>query len=237
VDLPPWPFDAADLEIALRLVAALGIGGLIGLERSFHGRPAGFRTHALVCMSTALLMLVTVYEDRWFPASFEGRVVLDPTRMVQGIMTGIGFLGAGTIMKHGLSVRGLTTAASIWATAAIGVLVGIGFPFPALLATALTLGTLSVFRWVEARMPSQFYAQLTLRFAGTRPVPEARLRALLGGSGFTIKNLSCRLDRGLDFIEYRMTIRSSCEEDARRLTEALAGEPELSGFRIAPTGD
>ena len=112
--------DSVYFDIALRLVASLVIGGLIGLERSYHGRPAGFRTHSLVCLSTSLLMLVTVYETRWFPSLSEGRISLDPTRMAQGIMTGIGFLGAGTIMKDGLSVRGLTTAASIWITAAIG---------------------------------------------------------------------------------------------------------------------
>jgi putative Mg2+ transporter-C (MgtC) family protein len=112
-------------EIAVRLILSLVIGGLIGFERSFHGRPAGFRTHTLVCLSTSLLMLVTVFETYWFPRISEGRVSLDPTRMAQGIMTGIGFLGAGTIIKEGLSVRGLTTAASIWITAAIGILVGI----------------------------------------------------------------------------------------------------------------
>src|SRR5690606_34809820 len=101
--------SASDGEIALGLIDALVIGGLIGLERSYHGRPAGFRTHALVCMSTALLMLITVYESRWFPGLSQGRIAMDPTRMAQGIMTGIGFLGAGTIMKEGLTVRGLTT--------------------------------------------------------------------------------------------------------------------------------
>src|SRR5689334_17630811 len=105
--------DPAYLEISLRLAAALLIGGFIGLERSYHGRPAGFRTHALVCLSTSLLMLLTVYETRWFTGIAAGRITLDPTRIAQGIMTGIGFLGAGTILKDGLTVRGLTTAASI----------------------------------------------------------------------------------------------------------------------------
>ena len=80
-------------------------------------------------------------------------------------MTGIGFLGAGVIMIEGLSVRGLTTAASIWITAAIGILMGIGFYFPAVRRTALTLGTLSLFRWIETRIPSQFHAHFVLRFA------------------------------------------------------------------------
>jgi putative Mg2+ transporter-C (MgtC) family protein len=106
--------------MAVRLLAALVAGSLIGYERSFHGRPAGFRTHALVCTASSVPMLVTVYEAHWMRAS-EHLVQIDPTRMAQGIMTGIGFLGAGVIIKEGLSVRGLTTAASIWITSAIGI--------------------------------------------------------------------------------------------------------------------
>src|SRR3954468_13471557 len=137
------------LRIALQLLAAVFAGALIGFERSYQGRPAGFRTHALVCTASSLLMLVTLYQGQWFSPSALERVSVDPTRMAQGIMTGIGFLGAGVIMKEGLSVRGLTTAASIWITAAIGILVGIGFWFPAVFATAIALGTLSFFRWIE----------------------------------------------------------------------------------------
>ena len=178
--------DRVYLDIAVRLVASLVVGGLIGLERSYHGRPAGFRTHSLVCLSTSLLMLVTVYETRWFSSVVPGRISLDPTRIAQGIMTGIGFLGAGTIIKDGLSVRGLTTAASIWITAAIGILIGIGFYFPALIATILTLGTLSVFRWIENQIPAQFYAQFVIRFARNEAMPEAEMRRMLEDYGFTI---------------------------------------------------
>ena len=105
--------------MVFRIIAALAAGGLIGLERSHRGRPAGFRTHALVCLASSLLMLVTVYEQLWFPRDSAARVIIDPTRMAQGIMTGIGFVGAGAIIKEGFSVRGLTTAASIWITAAM----------------------------------------------------------------------------------------------------------------------
>jgi putative Mg2+ transporter-C (MgtC) family protein len=101
---------ADHIEMVWRLLAALCAGALIGYERSYNGRPAGFRTHALVCMSSSLLMLVTVYEASWVQTTAES-VRLDPTRMAQGIMTGIGFLGAGAIIKEGLTVRGLTTAA------------------------------------------------------------------------------------------------------------------------------
>src|SRR5205823_7297223 len=111
-----------------------------------------------------MLMVLTVYQDTWFSALALDQVSVDPTRMAQGIMTGIGFLGAGVIMKEGLSVRGLTTAASIWITAAMGILVGIGFYFPAALALSLTLGTLSAFRWFESKMPSQQYAHFIVQF-------------------------------------------------------------------------
>src|SRR5438876_6973808 len=140
-----------------RLLVALGAGAAIGFERSYHGRPAGFRTHALVCTASSLLMLVTVYEAHWMRAA-SALVQLDPTRMAQGIMTGIGFLGAGVIIKEGLSVRGLTTAASIWITATIGILTGIGFYFAAGLGTVATLGTLSVFRCIEGKMPAESYS-------------------------------------------------------------------------------
>jgi putative Mg2+ transporter-C (MgtC) family protein len=235
-----FPLIGADddvIAITVRLVAALTIGGVIGLERSFHGRPAGFRTHALVCLSTSLLMLLTVYENRWFPAVAAGRIQLDPTRMAQGIMTGIGFLGAGTIMTQGLSVRGLTTAASIWITAAIGVLLGIGFWFPAMLATLLTLGTLSVFRWIEHRMPSQFYAHFVVRFAAASLMPEDDMRGLLHEHRFDVANLNYRLDRDAGFFEYRMVIRTNAEDNAKRLSEALAAMPAVKEFRLSPTGD
>src|SRR5262245_41406972 len=142
----------------LRILAAVVAGAMVGYERSYHGRPAGFRTHALVCTASSLLMLVTVYEaHRVRFASEAARLQLDPTRMAQGIMTGIGFLGAGVIFREGLTVRGLTTAASIWMTAAIGILAGIGFYFPLVVSVIITVGVLSVFRIIEARMPTQVY--------------------------------------------------------------------------------
>ena len=230
-------FDGVYFDIAVRLLASLVVGGLIGLERSYHGRPAGFRTHSLVCLSTSLLMLVTVYETRWFSSIAPGRISLDPTRMAQGIMTGIGFLGAGTIIKDGPSVRGLTTAASIWITAAIGILIGIGFYFPAAVATILTLGTLSVFRWIENQIPAQFYAQFVIRFARNEAMPEIEMRRVLGNYGFTIANLNYRLDVESDSFEYQMVIRTNSEDNASRLAQALNRVGSVKEYRVSPTGD
>src|SRR2546427_3475304 len=154
-----------EIVILIRVAAALVVGALIGFERTFHGRPAGFRTHALVCVASSLLMLVTVYQNQWMTVVPLDAIRTDPTRMAQGIMTGIGFLGAGVIFKEGLTVRGLTTAASIWVTAAIGILLGIGFYFAATVGASATLAILAVFRYIEARLPSEFYAHHMLRFA------------------------------------------------------------------------
>jgi putative Mg2+ transporter-C (MgtC) family protein len=223
-------------NIVLRLLAAVAAGGIVGLERTYHGRPAGFRTHTLVCTASCLLMLVTVYESHWFTAGAAQRVVVDPTRMAQGIMTGIGFLGAGVIMREGLTVRGLTTAASIWITAAIGILVGIGFFLPAALATAAALGTLSGFRWIEARMRSELYAHFRVQFQRDAVMTEGDLRAMIGGLGFSIANLSYSLiDEGRHF-EYRMVLRTLNSRAAQTLSERLKSEPSVVEFRIAPVG-
>ena len=232
-----WLLGNDHLEVAARLVAALAVGGLIGLERSYHGRPAGFRTHALVALSTALLMIVPIFGTRWFPRILQGQVTVDPTRMAQGIMTGIGFLGAGAIMRDGLSIRGLTTAASIWITAAIGILVGTGFYFPAGVATVLTLGTLSVFRWIESWIPTKFYAHFSVRFAREAAPPEPELRALVARHGFRLSNLHYRLDAQQGYVEYRMVIQAARASMARALTEDLANLPTVQEFSISPTAD
>src|SRR5215211_7300061 len=182
-----------ELVILARIGAALSVGGIIGLERSFRGRPAGFRTHSLVCVASALLMLVTVYQNEWMTSVPLDAIRTDPTRMAQGIMTGIGFLGAGVIFKEGLTVRGLTTAASIWMMAAIGILVGVGFYLPAVIGTTATLIILGVFRTIEARFPSEFYAHHAIRFVRESLIPEQELRELIGRHGFTIAHLAQRL--------------------------------------------
>lgn len=224
------------LGILIRLVAALGAGGIIGLERSFRGRAAGFRTHALVCLASSMLMMVTVYESQWFVHGGV-RATIDPTRMAQGIMTGIGFLGAGVIVKEGLTVRGLTTAASIWVTAAIGILTGIGFYFAAGIGTVLTLGTLSVFRWIEGMMPAEFYANFLIRFHRSEVMAEEELRRLIAEHGFSVANMSYRIaGQGREF-EYQMVLRTLHAANTQKLSARLAAEPTVTEFRIAPTGD
>jgi putative Mg2+ transporter-C (MgtC) family protein len=226
-----------ELVIFTRVFGAVVIGALIGFERTFHGRPAGFRTHALVCVASAILMIVTVYQSEWMTAVAIESIRTDPTRMAQGIMTGIGFLGAGVIFKEGLTVRGLTTAASIWVTAAIGILIGIGFWYAAILGAVATLAILALFRFVESRLPSEFYAHHVLCFARDNVMTEEKLRELIGHHGFSIANLSSRLTEGGKQFEYRMVLRSRDPKSAETLSRDLLGRPEVIEFRISPTGD
>jgi putative Mg2+ transporter-C (MgtC) family protein len=229
--------DPDYIIISVHLIGAILAGGVIGLERSFHGRAAGFRTHTLVCLSSAVLMLVAVFQSRWMPATGTGLVQTDPTRMAQGIMTGIGFLGAGVIYKENFSVRGLTTAASIWITAAIGVLIGIGFYFPAIVATFLTLGVLSAFRYIEAMMPTQIYSHHSIAFDRADAMAESELRELLIGHGFKIAHVGYGLSEDGKLFEYRTVIQTDDQGNATRLADTLRRMENVRRFQVAPAGD
>lgn len=125
-----------DLEVAFKLGYALLMGGFLGMEREVHKKVAGLRTHMIVCLSSALLMVLST------DVASDMGITGDPTRIAAGVMTGIGFLGAGTIIKHGATVHGLTTAASIWTAAAVGLAVGAGYLLAAAIVVLLTLFTL-----------------------------------------------------------------------------------------------
>jgi len=134
-------------EMGLRLLAAAALGGLIGFEREFNEQPAGFRTHILVTLGAALFTMAGAYGTAAFVDADVVR--FDPTRVAAQVVTGIGFLGAGAILRQGINIRGLTTAASIWVTASIGVAVALGFWVPALFATALALISLLFLRPIQ----------------------------------------------------------------------------------------
>ena len=225
------------IAIPLHLIVAMVAGGLIGLERSYSGRPAGLRTHTLVCMASSLLMLAAVYQKDWLSTYALEKTSLDPWRIAQGIMTGIGFLGAGVIMKEKLSVRGLTTAASIWITAAIGILAGIGFYNAVALVTALTLGTLSLYRVLESRIPTLFYFQHSIRFLKEAAMAEQEVRDLMTRHGFTIASMGYTLTNGGKYFEYDMILGTRSPERMDRLSQTLVKQDSVVGFRISPAGE
>jgi putative Mg2+ transporter-C (MgtC) family protein len=136
-------------DVAVRLLVAAGLTGVIGLERELRERAAGLRTHMLVGIGAALFTIVSTYGWADFDFGAENGVVFDPTRIAAQVVTGIGFLGAGAIIRQGVSVRGLTTAAGLWVVAAIGMAAGAGYYSAALIATGIVLLGLGPFRWFE----------------------------------------------------------------------------------------
>lgn len=150
--------DGIDLEITIKLVIAAILGGMIGLQREKKDRPAGFRTHILVCIGATLFTVISYYPFDQIPYA-------DPTRIISQIVVGIGFLGAGTIIRQGNIVFGLTTAASLWTVAGIGAAVGVGMYIPATIVTVFVLLVLTSFKKLEGRhgAPSHLLQNYQLR--------------------------------------------------------------------------
>lgn len=222
--------------ILSRLLIALLAGGTIGLERSVHGREAGFRTHTLVCVSSSLLMVLMAFQWHLVPKEFLDTVRTDPTRMAQGIMTGIGFIGAGVIIKEGLTVRGLTTAASIWMTASIGIVIGLGFYQPAFYGVIITLLTLSVFRWFEAKMPSMKYARMCVRFKREKHhVDEDALRTLISRHHIRAFEAGYTLGDDGHTFQYDITLRTTDSKNYRHLAQSLMDMEDVHEFFITPS--
>jgi putative Mg2+ transporter-C (MgtC) family protein len=136
-------------EITIRLFLATLLGGLVGIEREQNNHPAGFRTHILVCVGSTLIMLISMYGFEDYILANKEHVIADPARLAAQVVSGIGFLGAGTIIVHGGTIRGLTTAASLWVVAGIGLALGAGFYYGATLATILVLLSLVVLNRIE----------------------------------------------------------------------------------------
>lgn len=162
-------------EIAIRLVLSLVLGGLIGLERESHGRPAGFRTHILVSVGSTLAMLISAYA---FGDVLNPGRNGDPGRIAAQVVSGIGFLGAGTILREGATIRGLTTAASLWTVAIIGLGVGAGAYFPAFIATLLVAMTLIFLNKIEWSYLNSKQEMITIHSDDT-PGQLARVFAVL----------------------------------------------------------
>jgi putative Mg2+ transporter-C (MgtC) family protein len=134
------------IVIFTRILMSCLLGGIIGFEREYsRNRPAGFRTHILVCMGSCLTMVIV----HFLITAYEGQINIDPTRMAGQVVSGIGFLGAGAILRHGASVKGITTAASIWIVAGVGLACGVGFYAGAILATILIWAVLMYLKGVE----------------------------------------------------------------------------------------
>ncbi|MBI4437241.1 MAG: MgtC/SapB family protein [Candidatus Omnitrophica bacterium] len=197
----------SSLELTLRLLLALLLGGAVGLEREKHGRAAGLRTHILVCMGSALMMCLSLFLYEKYES--------DPSRIASQVISGIGFLGAGTILRFRASVKGLTTAASLWAVSGIGLAAGAGFYFGSLVTTALVLGSLF---WV-AKMAEKllthrdWYRSLEIEMEGAFEGLQ-KIRDILTNYSTEIKDFDItKLETGNVRIVLDLRLLSPREED------------------------
>jgi len=166
-------------EEAVRLLIAALFGGLVGLEREVRGRQAGFRTYLLVCVGSALTMIVSnqLALHAWHSPTQEIQIRVDPGRIAYGVMTGIGFLGAGVIVQQkGGSIRGLTTAAGLWCIASVGLAVGFGLYVLSALGTMIVLGSLWILDYVEEVIPKFRYRRVIVRTRYTPGVVAATVK-------------------------------------------------------------
>ncbi|MBR5589220.1 MAG: MgtC/SapB family protein [Phascolarctobacterium sp.] len=195
----PW-VSQLELTMVLRLIVAAILGGIVGMERGSGDRPAGFRTHILVCVGSALFMLVSIYGfDDIAPVTtnLEDDIGTrrDTARIAAQVVSGIGFLGAGTILHEGLTIKGLTTAASLWIVSAIGLAVGSGMYLLSTVATMLTMLTLVTFRTWEKRFAGNRSERRFIRVV-TRNTPGiiTEITGYLSECGIKVKTLNVKSD-------------------------------------------
>ncbi len=173
-----------ELNILLKLVLAVIFGGLIGWEREIHERPAGFRTHILVCMGATLIMIISQNIHDYYG------VAADPGRIAAQVVSGIGFLGAGTIIREGATVKGLTTAASLWAVAGVGLAVGAGLYFGAFFASIIIFASLWLLSQIEFMATAKGkYKEIRIR-AIDQPGIMGQIGSILGEAGLNIERIN-----------------------------------------------
>jgi putative Mg2+ transporter-C (MgtC) family protein len=229
-------FLAANAFIGLNLIGALLLGMLVGYERSFNGRAAGMRTYGMVCMASTALTVFVGHAPLWFGGT-AGPLPADPTRVVQGVVTGIGFLGAGVIVKDGMNISGLTTAASIWAASAIGVLLGVGFYAAALLLALLCMLSMSLLHRLEARLPGRSTLEVSLSFRPTHPPSYDVVASIADSRGYRVlrDSLSISYSDGRPVWRFCVVaLDRACAVAPARLADQIAASPGVASFSITP---
>lgn len=218
--------------ILLHLAGALLLGLLVGYERAYHGRAAGMRTYGLVCMASAGLTILAGYPDAWYGGGHAGLLApVDPTRIIQGVVTGIGFLGAGVIMREGFNISGLTTAASIWASSAIGVLVGVGFYLAAMGMAFLSAMIMIYLNRVETFLPSRHAVAVRMRFKPEFTPREDAIRTLALARGYEVAASSLTISSDEGRQEWRFVALARSGPRGRRANAPLSElARELAAF-------
>lgn len=223
------------LDLTIRMVVAAILGGAIGMEREWSNHAAGFRTHILVCIGSASIMLLSIYGFSQFVD--EPNVRMDPARLAAQVISGIGFLGAGAIIRNGSSISGLTTAASIWVVAAIGLSTGAGFYYPAILATTIVLICLFLLNKWEKRLLRHRRNHEVMLKIHDRPGSLGRIATKFGEQGITIRNLTMLGSGGEAFelveegtMELRFTLRAPNPDKLLKALEEIMRLSDVIGI-------
>ncbi|GAB3470155.1 hypothetical protein GCM10027321_40210 [Massilia terrae] len=228
--------------ILLTIGGALLLGLLVGFERFYHGRAAGMRTYGLVCMASAALTVVAGYPGFWFGGHGSHGALLsvatsvDPTRIIQGVVTGIGFLGAGVIMREGFNISGLTTAASIWASSVIGILIGVGFYLSAIGMAFFAATIMAGLNRLEAYLPHRHAIAVRMRFKAGYVPREDVLRRIAFERGYEIAGGSLTIGGDTSGQEWRFVALALTRQSGVSVSD-LANELNafegIDGFQLS----
>jgi len=211
------------IEVILKLVLAIALGGLIGLEREASQKPAGFRTNILVCVGSAMMMTMAT-----LLVQAKGGTADTLVRMAAGVITGVGFLGAGTIFQARGTIAGLTTASTLWLVAGLGLVIGAGYYLPALIFTALTITTLLLFRKIEDSYlrKSQFHYHMKVK---ARPYILSSLRKLALHHGVRLERLIMKQEGQSYLLAFSF---SASEEKEQEFNQGLLELADIEELKI-----
>ncbi|MBT0662685.1 MgtC/SapB family protein [Geobacter pelophilus] len=210
------------LDIAVKLMLASILGGIIGLEREVHGRPAGFRTHLLVSLGSCLFVITSVsFYLKFGNLTGQGPLGVDPSRVAAQVVTGIGFLGAGAIIREKASIRGLTTAACLWVAAAVGVAVGVGMYSTSVLVTSLAVLNLVFLKKLENRLKKDTYFRIIV-WTDDLEGQTTRVEQMLTACKMEIVTLVIEKDLAQKSVLLEIDVKSRSREECGRLTDQLS---------------
>jgi len=221
--------------ILLHLLGAAAVGMMLGYERSYHGRAAGIRTYTLVCVGSTVLTVISAYPTHWFGGQSNTPMVADPTHIIQGILTGIGFLGAGVIMKEGFTIRGLSTAASLWMTATIGIVIGVGFYGAAISAAILAIVVMGFLKRLEYILPHQSLLHLSLSYSSSKAPQTEAIAKIMLSHGFYVRDWAFHLSRDNDRLEYQVVLQSTQDCKTDTLAAAILQMDDIVEFKLSPS--
>lgn len=228
------PDSAWQWEAAIRLLLAGVFGAIVGLERECHGRAAGLRTHMLVCTGCCLVMLVSISFGEIYAGNYaDGSNILriDPARLAYSVMGGIGFMGAGAILKSGVTVRGLTTAACLWCVASIGLAVGIGLYILSLLTAAMVIVALLVLSRLEGVLSKHWYKVVTV-VCNDLPEEIDAVENVLEAHAVKVLDVAFKRDLDKKSLEITYNVRLGSRYLTTEIYKALADHSGLHEIRV-----